>query len=106
MGAATTKKPRPPRRRERRTSPPSPASAPPGVALSFAAPLSPRHRYTSLAMTIEEFVARGLFGTFRNTTAHAPKIKWVINEQDALDMLSLSSLLHRRLDLAVRTGRP
>jgi uncharacterized protein (TIGR02391 family) len=46
---------------------------------------------------------KGLFGTFRNTTAHAPKIAWVITEQDALDMLSLASLLHRRLDQAVRT---
>lgn len=46
---------------------------------------------------------KGLFGTFRNTTAHVPKIKWVIKEQDALDMLSLASLLHRRLDEAVRT---
>jgi uncharacterized protein (TIGR02391 family) len=46
---------------------------------------------------------KGLFGTFRNTTAHAPKIEWVINEQDALDMLSFTSLLHRRLDEAVKT---
>ena len=46
---------------------------------------------------------KGLFGTFRNTTAHAPKIKWIIKEQDALDMLSLASLLHRRLDDAVET---
>ena len=46
---------------------------------------------------------KGLFGTFRNTTAHAPKIRWVITEQDALDILSLASLLHRRLDNAVPT---
>jgi uncharacterized protein (TIGR02391 family) len=46
---------------------------------------------------------KGLFGTFRNTTAHAPRITWAIDEQDALDMLSLASLLHRRLDRAVRT---
>lgn len=46
---------------------------------------------------------KGLFGTFRNTTAHAPKIRWSITEQDALDMLSLASLLHRRLDEAVKT---
>ena len=46
---------------------------------------------------------KGLFGTFRNTTAHAPKIKWVIKEQDALDMLSIASLLHRRLDSSVKT---
>lgn len=43
---------------------------------------------------------KGLFGTFRNTTAHAPKITWNIEEQDALDILSLVSLVHRRLDLA------
>jgi hypothetical protein len=35
---------------------------------------------------------------FRNPTAHEPKIYWPINEQDALDLLSLISLLHRRLD--------
>jgi uncharacterized protein (TIGR02391 family) len=46
---------------------------------------------------------KGLFGMFRNTTGHAPKIKWAIKEEDALDMLSLTSLLHRRLDAAVRT---
>lgn len=46
---------------------------------------------------------KGFFGTFRNTTAHAPKITWPINEQDALDMLTIASLLHRRLDCAVRT---
>jgi len=46
---------------------------------------------------------KGLFGVFRNTTAHAPKIKWPINEQDALDMLTLASMIHRRLDQAVLT---
>ncbi|WP_022853963.1 TIGR02391 family protein [Thermodesulfatator atlanticus] len=46
---------------------------------------------------------KGLFGVFRNTTAHAPKIKWSISEQDALDMLTLTSLIHRRLDQAVLT---
>lgn len=40
----------------------------------------------------------GLFGTFRNTTAHAEKIYWPIGEQDALDILSLVSLVHRKLD--------
>lgn len=45
---------------------------------------------------------RGMFGTFRNPTGHAPKIVWRIEEQDALDLLSLVSYLHRRLDAAVR----
>lgn len=47
---------------------------------------------------------KGLFGMFRNTTAHAPKIKWTINEQDALDSLTLASMLHRTLDKCVKTG--
>jgi len=33
---------------------------------------------------------KGVFGTFRNVTAHAPKIKWPIEEQDALDLLTMS----------------
>ena len=48
---------------------------------------------------------KGLFGTFRNTLAHAPKIKWNINEQDAIDMLTFTSYLHRKLDSCVRTSR-
>ena len=41
---------------------------------------------------------KGMFGMFRNTVAHEPKIKWEINENDALDIFSLVSLLHRRLE--------
>jgi uncharacterized protein (TIGR02391 family) len=48
---------------------------------------------------------KGMFGAFRNVTAHAPKIHWNITEQDALDLLSIASLLHRRLDAAHRTPR-
>ncbi len=48
---------------------------------------------------------KGVFGTFRNPTAHAPKISWNISEQDALDLLTITSFLHRRLDNAVRTQR-
>jgi uncharacterized protein (TIGR02391 family) len=44
---------------------------------------------------------KGLFGTFRNVTAHVPKITWPIYEQDALDLLSIASYLHRRLDDAI-----
>lgn len=48
----------------------------------------------------------GLFGTFRNPTAHAPKVHWKIDEQDALDLMTLVSYAHRRLDAAVATGLP
>ena len=48
---------------------------------------------------------KGLFGTFRNVTAHAPKIIWPIEELDALDILSMVSLIHRRLDSAVEARK-
>lgn len=48
---------------------------------------------------------KGMFGTFRNVTAHAPKVSWTITEQDALDLLTIASFLHRRLDGAIRTQR-
>lgn len=49
---------------------------------------------------------KGIFGTFRNTTGHAPKITWNISEADALDLFSMASYAHRKLDNAVRTGLP
>jgi len=49
---------------------------------------------------------KGVFSAFRNTTGHAPKIHWTITEQDALDILTTISLLHRRLDTTVRTHIP
>jgi uncharacterized protein (TIGR02391 family) len=48
---------------------------------------------------------KGAFSAFRNPTAHEPKTRWVVNEEDALDLLSLVSLLHRRLDTAVLVPR-
>jgi uncharacterized protein (TIGR02391 family) len=46
---------------------------------------------------------RGVFGAIRNPTAHDPKVNWNLREEDALDMLSLMSLLHRRLDRCTRS---
>ena len=48
---------------------------------------------------------KGVFGTFRNTTSHAPKITWEVNEQDALDTLSMISLIHRKLDKAIEAKK-
>lgn len=42
----------------------------------------------------------GLFGAVRNPLAHAPKTSWPMSEQDALDILTLVSLIHRKLDHA------
>lgn len=46
-------------------------------------------------------VMKGVFSAFRNPTAHEPKVTWIVEEQDALDLLSTVSILHRRLDGAV-----
>ena len=37
---------------------------------------------------------------FRNPEAHELKTEWIIEEQDALDILSMISYCHRRLDKA------
>ena len=44
----------------------------------------------------------GLFGTIRNPLAHNPKVEWPMSEQDALDILTMASLIHRKLDGAHR----
>ncbi len=46
---------------------------------------------------------KGALGTFRNPTAHAPRISWAVEERDALEALTLLSMLHRRLDGAILT---
>lgn len=43
---------------------------------------------------------KGMFSAFRNTTAHTPKVKWPISEEDALDIMTLASMIQRRLDKA------
>lgn len=47
---------------------------------------------------------KGLFGTIRNPLAHDPKIEWDMSEQDALDILTTLSLIHRKLDKTNRYG--
>ena len=47
-------------------------------------------------------ILEGLCNMLRNPEAHQPKIEWPLNEQDALELLSLISYCHRRLDSAKR----
>ncbi len=46
---------------------------------------------------------KGVFGTFRNPTAHAPKVTWSVDARDAIDLLTIASYLHRRIDASVKT---
>ena len=43
---------------------------------------------------------KGLYGTIRNPLAHEPRKDWEMREQDALDIMSTISLVHRKLDRA------
>lgn len=43
---------------------------------------------------------KGVFGMFRNTTAHAPKVVWKITEDEALDIMTTISLIHKKLHVA------
>lgn len=47
---------------------------------------------------------KGCHAAVRNPLAHEPKLLWD-GEDDAADYLSLLSLLHRKLDACVRTGK-
>lgn len=46
---------------------------------------------------------KGIYGTFRNPVSHEAKIEWEMTEQDALDLMTTISLIHRKLDRAQRT---
>ena len=50
-------------------------------------------------------LVRGIFGMFRNPTAHTARIHWMMNKKDAEDLLSVVSLIHRRLDNAQPSAR-
>lgn len=50
-------------------------------------------------------IIKGVFGVFRNIHAHTPRVKLNVSEQETLDILTILSYIHRRLDGVVRTTR-
>jgi len=46
-------------------------------------------------------LCRGVVGAFRNPAAHELKVQWEVSEAEALDVCSMISLLHRRLEGAI-----
>lgn len=44
----------------------------------------------------------GLFGALKNSTNVASKITWPISEQDALDIFSMISFIHRKLEITIK----
>ena len=45
-------------------------------------------------------LVKGIFGMFRNPTAHAARIHWTMEKKDAEDLLSAVLLIRRRMDAA------
>jgi uncharacterized protein (TIGR02391 family) len=43
-------------------------------------------------------LVKGTFGMFRNPTAHEARINWTMTAKDAEDLLTIVSMIHRRLD--------
>lgn len=42
---------------------------------------------------------KGIYGMFRTPLGHSPKVVWKIEENDAIDLMTLLSMVHRRLDV-------
>jgi len=75
------------------------------VAFSTANPLirinlleNDTHRSEHLGLAN---IIKGLFGLIRNPTAHRPKITFIIEEDEALDIMSTISFVHKKLDKAI-----
>jgi uncharacterized protein (TIGR02391 family) len=53
------------------------------------------------------FVAlmKGFLGAFRQTAGHGPRIPWAVSDTDIIDLATMASFLHRRLDRARRLWR-
>lgn len=43
-------------------------------------------------------IMKGLFSTIRNPTAHRPKVTFNITEDYALDVITMVSFVHKKLD--------
>jgi uncharacterized protein (TIGR02391 family) len=72
--------------------------------LSGSPPLLAINPYSTVSEKSEQSgfanLVRGTFGMFRNPTAHEARIHWEMTKDDAEDLLTIVSLIHRRLDKA------
>jgi uncharacterized protein (TIGR02391 family) len=69
--------------------------SPPMLAINSLLTPSERSEQSGFANLV-----KGMFGMFRNPTAHEARIRWMMGKDDAEDLLTLVSLIHRRLDQA------
>ena len=73
---------------------------PPLLAINSRSTVSERSEQSGFANLV-----RGTFGMFRNPTAHEARIHWPMTKEDAEDLLTIVSLVHRRLDSAHMPSR-
>lgn len=76
------------------------SGSPPMLAVNALSTASERSEQSGFANLV-----RGTFGMFRNPTAHEARIHWSMSKEDAEDLLSIVSLIHRRLDAAHMPAR-
>jgi len=65
----------------------------PILAINARRTMSEKSEQTGFANLV-----KGTFGMFRNPTAHEARIYWTMTKSDAEDLLTIVSLIHRRLD--------
>jgi uncharacterized protein (TIGR02391 family) len=73
---------------------------PPLLSINARKTASQRSEHSGFANLV-----RGTFGMFRNPTAHEARLYWEMSKDDAEDLLTIVSLIHRRLDKAQTTPR-
>jgi uncharacterized protein (TIGR02391 family) len=73
---------------------------PPLLAINPRSTVSEKSEQSGFANLV-----RGTFGMFRNPTAHEPRLHWKMSKEDAEDLLTIVSLIHRRLDKAHMPAR-
>lgn len=72
----------------------------PYLALNALQTDSEKNQQVGLAMML-----KGINSMARNVTAHTPKIKWIIKESEAIDILMTISFLHKNLDNCIVVPR-
>lgn len=76
------------------------SGTPPMLAINSLSSVSERSEQSGFANLL-----RGTFGMFRNPTAHEARINWEMTKQDAEDLLTIVSMIHRRLDASYMPPR-
>lgn len=72
----------------------------PYLALNALQTDSEKNQQVGLTMML-----KGINSMARNVTAHSPKIKWIIKESEAIDILMTISFLHKNLDNCIVVPR-